>query len=1140
MRLIVKSQKYSLSKHARRLIALIFVLGCCYYNVSSTERQDYRFRLFTQQEGLPGSTIFDIMQDHYGFIWIATRNGLSRYDGYDFKNFLYQANDSTSLHSNRLTCLLQDENENLWIGTTNGVAFMHYSTETFSKVLLPVEEGMLQPYINCFLLDDENNIWIGTEQGVYHVNGQSRVIQSYTHLVDSINLNVKSIVQDNKNNLWFATDHGLIRHDKSLLQTRIFMHEKNNSNCLLQTDIRHLLCDREGDLWICTKNSGVNRFIIDENKFMSYKHIPEKFPDCITDNSIYTIMEDHDGNLWFGSQGGGISIYNKENDSFSQIQHCSGDSESLAWDVVLSIFEDRDQGKWIGSYGAGLNYWHSSFLNFKHIGFQIDKNNGVSIESVYSIFDDGDKELWIGGYGGIDVFNKETGKAEKLKSKLGFSGHVTELKVDREYPDSIMWIGLDNNSDGLLFQCDRKNHSVQKAYFLPNEVTLIDEIIQDNSHQLWMATDYGLYQLDKKSGEITGYQHHPDLTHTIGCNNLNCIVEANDSMLWIGTECYGVDLFNKYTGTSTHFIYQPDTPSISDNNINDLHVQGDSILWIVSSGGLDAYNLNDHSISNYGKREGFQSNSMSSIEEDKHGNLWISGRKGISFFDPKKKQVINYDVRNGLVNTDYWIGSSYGNKNGELLFGGGKGITCFNPEEIIYDSVVPSVVLTELQIFNSPIIIGSEHLLKKVLHTIDTLVLSPKESVISFKFAALEYAFPQKMSYAYKLEGLDEQWNYVNDRRFITFTTLPHGTYQLKVKTRNDKGKWSREEVQLTLIITPPFYLRTWFLILVFFVVLGTFLLFIQLRVFYLKKRADELEKLVDVRTRELEAQSDELKKINVILQDRNEEITKQKELIEIHHSQLEKLVEERTKELKIAKERAEESDRLKSAFLANMSHEIRTPMNAVIGFSSLLRHQEFKVNKLDEYLELIYINGLSLLNLIDDIIDFSKIEAGQLEVRFEQTELNQLMHEVYKNFTQEDDLNRKTENKSINYEIRIPDEPLKMTTDSMRLKQILNNLLSNAFKYTDEGKVELGYEIREPGHVYIYVKDTGIGMADKDMGSIFERFNKIDRDGTRLYGGTGLGLAIIKQLVDLLGGEIHVISELGNGSCFYFILPIQ
>jgi signal transduction histidine kinase len=394
------------------------------------------------------------------------------------------------------------------------------------------------------------------------------------------------------------------------------------------------------------------------------------------------------------------------------------------------------------------------------------------------------------------------------------------------------------------------------------------------------------------------------------------------------------------------------------------------------------------------------------------------------------------------------------------------------------------------------------------------------------------------------MDGLDDAWNMIGHRNHVTFTNLKPQTYNLHVKAANNDGVWNDTPVSLKIVVTPPYYATWWFKTLIVLIVLGGMYLVFALRVKLLKNKQRTLALEVEKRTREL-------REANVLLEERNEEVVTQKELLEhqneeinsinveltMHRNHLEKQVDIRTAELQKAKNKAEESDRLKTAFLANMSHEIRTPMNAIIGFSSLLTSSNVQTDEKKYFYSQIQRNSEALLVLIDDIIDLSFIESEQLKLKYSNVDLDKIFRDLAGTFKQE--LTRLNKQKKLVLELNVPKNQIILKTDSYRLKQVLLNLVGNAVKYTDKGFVTFGYEVNHDT-VLFSVKDTGIGIPGDQLKRIFNRFEKIEYGSERLYRGTGLGLAISKQLVNLLGGELGVKSEQGKGSEFYFSLPID
>ncbi len=403
-------------------------------------------------------------------------------------------------------------------------------------------------------------------------------------------------------------------------------------------------------------------------------------------------------------------------------------------------------------------------------------------------------------------------------------------------------------------------------------------------------------------------------------------------------------------------------------------------------------------------------------------------------------------------------------------------------------------------------------------------MLSHKNNIITFQFAALHYAQPSLNKYAYYLEGFEKDWNYTGNQRSATYTNLDPGNYTFRVKASNNDGIWSDKEVALNILIKPPWW-ETLFVkitipILMVLIILGIF----RIRLSLLKYQKKVLQQTVDKRTEEIQEAS-------TLLEERQEEIMMQNEELLKHRNNLEELVEVRTFQLEKAKQKAEESDRLKSSFLANMSHEIRTPMNAILGFSSLLNETEFNEAEKEGFIRTIKSNGETLMVLIDDILDISMIESNQLILNPQYFDVNNVLTEL-ENFYR-----LKNDHGLIIEFVNSKDKELILNIDPVRFRQVMSNLLSNALKYTNKGFIKFGYEKKE-NEIRFFVSDSGIGIDPKYSANIFDNFYKIEPQSNQVYRGTGIGLAICKRLVELLNGTIWVESKPGYGSNFFFTIP--
>jgi signal transduction histidine kinase/ligand-binding sensor domain-containing protein/DNA-binding response OmpR family regulator len=1072
-----------------------------------SQNQSLKFEHIGTREGLSQIDVSSIIQDSRGFMWIGTGNGLNRYDGYKFINYTHDPDDEYSISNNVITDLAEDRNGNVWIATKRGLNKFDRASGRFTSFRHNESDNtsLIANVVNRIAFDQSGNLWVATPHGLDYLDMESKKFKHHVHAdADNgsiSNNNVQTILIDSKQNVWAGTSSGGL--NLYLKSEDKFLKFKYISPVSGRPKGDNILCIFEygpNKLYLGTQSDGV--FVFDPAR-KSFRTLSDGNVSGNTNsiNTVISINKDNNENIWIGAEHGGLSLLDK-NGHLYNYQHDDIDNNSIYGTTINTIFKDKTGNMWAGTFGGGINLYKRSTASFS-LYQHSSSASSLSSNFVLDIFEDRDKNIWVGtDGGGLNKFDRAKGSFKAYKQqpvgKNGITGNY--VLTTSQHPDGKLWIGTWGDGFSIydpktgVFKNIKKN-APGAAGFSGNNVY---SILHTKDKNTWIGTfNDGLAFYDRKTGRFTHYRHSLTNPQTISGNNIYDLCEDNNGNLWIGTNDNGLDQLNLKNGEFTKFRNIPNENSLSNNTVVDIFLDSKGKIWLCTLAGLNLFDPQTKRFKVFMKKDGLPSNVTYAIKEDNEGKFWISTNNGISMYNPATNRFRNYTTEDGLQGDEFKPHSALKTADGKLFFGGINGFNAFYPQQIIKPATFSPMVVTSFLIFNKPLSsIGEADGQQPLpdISDIKDIKLSYKQSTITLEYSALDFGSAVTKNYAFKLEGFDSDWNLVGARNTASYTNLPAGVYQFKLKYQNSAGQWSPMKSILKITIVPPYWLTWWFKILAAASIVGLMIGVFKFRLRAINLRQMQLEKQVQERT-------DLLAKMTID-----------------EHS---------------AREEAEKANQAKSLFLATMSHEIRTPMNGVIGMANLLSGTNLSTEQ-EEYTETIKNCGDALLSIINDILDFSKIESGNMELDEHEFNVRKCIEGVLDVFA--DSCSKLDLDLLYRIEENVPEI---IYGDEMRLRQILLNLVGNSVKFTHKGEVMvtlISLQEQRPGlNLQFSIHDTGIGIPEEKLHRLFNAFSQVDSSTTRKYGGSGLGLAISKKLIELMGGQISVVSKDRLGTTFSF-----
>ncbi|HLW21062.1 MAG TPA: two-component regulator propeller domain-containing protein [Cyclobacteriaceae bacterium] len=1004
------------------------------------------------EKGLSNNAVTSIYQDRRGFMWVGTYDGLNRYDGYDFLVYRNQPGDSTTLINNRIVSIYE-KGDGLWVGTKKGLSVYNYLTGTFENSLLwdaPSNsfEKILQSINQITGTGDTVFVATGGKGLLYKLPGESfaRRIAFSRNGISVWDYHAQAIEFDQEGNVWvFVQGHGIFKLDRGSNLLEFASNVTESANCMVS--------DKDSNLWIGT-DSGLLRY--------SPKDISHRFfPQSITRHKITDLMYlQEEEEIWVATDGNGVSIYDILNDSFSSIKE-GRESTDLTSNSVYALFEDTSARKWLGTLRGGINVVERDNLQFWTVAKNSQSDNSMVSNFILSFCEEEEDRIWIGTDGeGVSLWDRKNNSFTNFTHSSSDprslpNNFVTAILKDQKG----VWVGT--YGGGVSRYSDHTGEFV--PYLLHNKKTgyyqnNIWVLYEDSRERIWAATSdgEGLYRYNR----LTDNFEFVDA----GISGIISMKEDKEGNLWAGTfeKLIKMDL-----QSFRHLTFEIGYP------VREIVFTNPSEMLLgTEGGGLIHFDALNGIKTTYTEKEGLPNNSVLKILKDDNGYYWLSTYNGLAKLNLRTGSLVNYHASDGLQSNQFNYNAGLKLSTGELMFGGIKGFNIITPATVPLDRRAPELLITNVKVNNVPLERSGVTAFAQ-----NKLELPYNKSMLTMDFVALEYSTPDKISYAYYLEGWDRDWHYVGSTRVANYSKLEEGNYTFKVKSTNADGIWSDKVTAMSITILPPWYRTPWAYAL--YVFAGTVLL------------------------------------LGVVVYQRKQSHLRFKVRLSEEMAQKEKELNEK-----------------KLAFFTNISHEFRSPLTMIIN-----PLKDFIYGKKEEMthgeIEVVYRNSKRLLSLIDQLLLFRKTESEIGELKLVRVDLRILAEEVFSCFVHH------AKSKKISYKWTAPEREYMVYADRQKIEISLFNLISNALKFTgkENGLVEVSLAETE-GEMVLSVADNGDGLSSIDKEKVFELFYQAENSRKTKQNGFGIGLYLVSKFIQTHSGRVTCADNPMGGTTFSIHLP--
>ena len=1014
--------------------------------------------------------------------------------------------------------IFQDKKGYLWFGTRDGLNKFDGNKFTVYRHNSKDLRSLTHSTVTSIYEDHYGNLWIGTIDGLNKYNARLDNFTQYKYSEDKPSISdneIWEITQIDSSSLWIATNNGISKLNIKNDKFNHYKKDKKNINSLSDNRTRGLLEARNGNLWVNTVKS-IDLFDPINNSFKHYNYPKGNGKESHLNNGAI-LFNDSKDRIWLGNEQG-LAFFNTKDQTF--IQYIYNEKPAIT-SSIRSICEDYFGNLWIGTYTGLyiLNHEKQTLNNFMH-----DENDPKSLSqnSIYEIKQDSKGDIWIGTWsGGINYYDRSFDNFKQLRA--GTNNKMLNYKVVSaivEDSNQNLWIGTEGGGINIFNRNTKQISYLTHDTNNPNSLSSnnVKSLIKDSAGNFWVGTHgNGINFLNPKVKPYKFYHFENSASNEIDIKEhiILSIFEDINKNIWIGTSTQGLVLYN----------HESDSFSKLDESYKSINCivqsKNPNILLIGGNNGFEKVNINTRQTIkiNYNNQQNKSSisKSVNCIYEDEDENYWIGTEgQGLVFYNQSNKSTTNYGISQGLPNEVIY--SILPDKN-NLWISTNQGLSKLNldTEKIVNFDVSDGLQSNEfnygasLKTDSGEIMFGGAnglnyfhpnkiientfippidiHTLKisnkpflKITDSISKVVLKYNQNDFSLDFTALGFSQSNKNKYAYKLEGFDPDWNYIGNKKTATYTNLDQGDYVFRVKASNNNDLWNEKGASLNISIKPAPW-KTWWAYLIYLFIIGSILNYI-------------------------------------------------KNLIQARIVAKNELIQE-----KIDKEKLEEINQLKLRFFTNISHDFRTPLTLIIGPIEMLLKAKITEDFVKKNLEVVHRNTNNLLQLINELLDFRKIESEKLQLYTTKTNIAFFIREIKLSFE------KLAESRGIQYNLKYDEENLEVWFDKAKLKKILFNLLSNAFKFTpNNSEISINLSTsksnnNDNGFVKIVVSNFGKTIPKEQIDFIFDRFHQIDPNDSQT--GTGIGLSLTKKLVELHKGTIKVESTKQKGTNFTVYLPL-